>query len=803
MSTKLTFAPELRECCVMQRKTQRAYHFRTAGDLPDKTMPTFPARTNLRTINHAVRICVKVLLLGGFMVGASTWAAERRPDLFVAPDGKDTHPGTAAKPFATLSRAQEVVRQKIRAGLTKDLLVQIRGGIYPQTAGLKFGPDDSGTARFSITFAAAPGEKVICSGGRKISGWRKGAGEIWTADVPGVRDGSWYPRQLFINGQRAVRARTPNQGWCEGKPVQPIVQEATHQNVVIRIKVENGVANWGNPRDIELSYIRNNDGGRKVLESIDVAAQTVTLRPPHRWAPKCFGFDWYNGVPDGRCYLENAREFLDSPGEWYLDRSTGVLYYWPRPGEDLTQCEAVLPVAQNTLLAVTGTRQRPVLNLHFRGLHAEHVDWPLPDHGYMGLFSCNVPDFRDEGDPGHRFIDAAVEFKHARACSFRDGGVARAGGMGLVLREGTADIAVEGNVVQQIGGGGLGFGQCNVAGGYLKAAPPPEPGEYERFRVRNNHVHHCSLDYHGASGISAYRMRQSQVAHNLVHDVGYFGIVLAGDQDRTWNFMTGNAVERNHIHRAMQGTQDGAALYVCFAHTGGNTYVRGNLIHDTSTNVASGGLYLDSHCTGVVFDRNVLYRNPSKRTHGATIPTDSRMALILNHKADLAENTWTANLVLSEDEEAPPAEFVEAMATYAGLEAQYRKARDGKAPGSCELYVLREGVAWQFDFPDQNRGVVQLLRTDAAEGKADVGLKLQRLKPHVRYALAAYTAQVKDLRAVGEGKLLFPMVRGIAPATGLDLPVSASGRDLMNRGVTLRESPKVVWITYQKVVSKQ
>ncbi len=727
-------------------------------------------------------------------------ASAASPDYYVAANGRDRNPGTSLAPFASVARARDAVREQIRAGRGKDIVVQIRGGTYPQTEALTFGPEDCGTENFSVTYAAAPGERVVLSGGRKITGWKKGSAEIWTADVPEVKAGQWYPRQFFVNGQRAIRARTPNQGWCEGKPVQPIVQDATNQNVVIGIKIEGGVANWGHPGDIELSYIRNNDGGRKALQSIDSAAQTVTLRPPHRWAPKCFGNDWYNGVPDGRCFLENAREFLDSPGEWYLDRSTGVLSYWPRPGEDLTRSEAIAPVAQNALLAIVGTRQQPVRNLHFQGLHVEHADWPLPDNGYMGLFSCNVPEFRDSGDPGHRFIDAAVEFKQARGCSFRDGGVARVGGMGLVLREGTAGIAVEGNILQQIGGGGIGLGQCNVAGAYTKAAPSPEPGEYERFRIRNNHVHHCSLDYYGASGISAYRMRHSQISQNLVHDVGYFGIVLAGDQDRAWNFMTGNVVERNHIYRAMQGTQDGAALYVCFAHTGGNNFVRGNLIHDTSTNVASAGLYLDSHCTGVVFDRNVLYRNPSKRTHGASIAADSRMVLILNHKEDIAANTWTGNLVLSEDEETPPAEFVEAMAAYAGLEPGYRKARGGSAPHSCELHVLREGVGWQFDFPEQKRGVVQLLRADVADVKqGDVTLKFQKLDPDARYALAAYKARVQPMRAVGEGKLLFPMVRDITPATGLGLPESASGRDLLNTGLTLRGDAKVVWIRYQKV----
>ena len=68
-------------------------------------------------------------------------------DFYVAADGKDSNPGTAAAPFATLARARQAVRGKVAAGFTKDLLVLIRGGIYPQTETLAFGPEDSGTER--------------------------------------------------------------------------------------------------------------------------------------------------------------------------------------------------------------------------------------------------------------------------------------------------------------------------------------------------------------------------------------------------------------------------------------------------------------------------------------------------------------------------------------------------------------------------------------------------------------------------------------------------------------------------------
>ncbi len=62
------------------------------------------------------------------------------------------------------------------------------------------------------------GEQPVFSGGRAITGWRKGEGKLWVADVPGGRrPGKWYFQQLFVNGQRRVRARTPNEGYCNDR----------------------------------------------------------------------------------------------------------------------------------------------------------------------------------------------------------------------------------------------------------------------------------------------------------------------------------------------------------------------------------------------------------------------------------------------------------------------------------------------------------------------------------------------------------------------------------------------------------
>ena len=318
-----------------------------------------------------IRISPPIAVL--LLLGLSHFAAAGA-DFYVAPNGKDNSPGTAAEPFATVAKAQDAVRRKAAAGLDHDVVVQIRGGVYPQTETLVFGPEDSGTEKHSITYAAAPGEKVVLSGGRTITGWKKGAGAIWTAELPEVKAGKWYFRQLFVNGRRAIRARTPNAGqWWT---LKPRAGNRDANDATITLGVDHPIRAWKNITDVEVNWLINNDGTRKRLGSVREADNTFTLPPPHNW-PHGFPREYNISFPKGACpcYFENALEMLDQPGEWYLDRQTGMLSYWPREGEDLTRAEVVAPVVQNTLLAVV------------RHAGAAGAKRPLPGHsrGLRGL----------------------------------------------------------------------------------------------------------------------------------------------------------------------------------------------------------------------------------------------------------------------------------------------------------------------------------------------------------------------------------------------------------------------------------
>jgi len=738
---------------------------------------------------------------------------------YIATNGNDSNPGTASAPFATLAKARDAVRKKVASGLTDNVRVLIRGGIYQQTETITFGPEDSGTDKFSITYAASPGEKVLLTGGRKITGWKKGPGAVWTTEVPEVKAGHWYFRQLFVKGKRAVRARTPN---ADDKTPWWVIKTSTATreflpplDVPIPVTLTGVVKAFNNLTDVELVYVRNNEEGRKRLGTINTTDQTLTLAPPHRWNSRVFTNDWSLSLPAAgkACYLENALEMLDQPGEWYLDRNTGVLSYWPRDGEDLTRAEIVAPVLQKTMLAVIGTPERPVLNLHFKGIHVEHVDWPVPAWGYMALFCCNLQEGSDPR-PGHRPMDAAVEYEFARSCSFTDGGISHVGGMGICLRNGTSFDVVEGNEISDLGGGGIFAGYANVGGLYLYAAPPPEKDEYKGYRIANNYVHHCGTDYYGAVGILLFSTQDTVVSHNLVHDTAYIGMCVAGSQDPKVPFARNNVIEHNHVHDAMKVTTDGAGLYVTFAQWDRGCIVRNNLIHDTHGNPIgrleqnlgehppSGGLYLDGDSSGGHYENNVLYRN------FAAGP------IIFNSKTAEQDNTWQDNLFQKEG--TLPVEFIEAMEAHAGLEPAYQRPLLGKQSNPCKYSSLVDSAsnkgmaAYQFDLTSKNRGVIEIICRQEGSGASEI-LKLRGLDGSAKYELKSYAAALarnpvwgmhdrqgpETMVMLSDGAAVALSDAGLSVADGKTI----TGRQLTEQGLAIKlpPSPRVVWIAYQQV----
>ena len=582
----------------------------------------------MRTIVSPLTACI---------IMAATASAAAAADVYVAPGGVDSNPGTAEKPLATVARGRDVVRRQIAAGLDADVTVWIGGGTYFLSEPLAFAPADSPGQKHRVTYAARPGPMPVLSAGRVVAGWKKGKEKLWTVHLPRVAAGRWYFRQLFVDGRRAVRARTPNCGateYCWRLTDAEIARDLKTHTLTLgpgRVKP------WSNLPDVEAVVLKNWATLHKRIQRVEAATGLVVLQPPH---VKYFGGN--RPRKHCGCFFENAPEMLDEPGEWYLDRRTGVLTYWPRRGEDMTRARVVAPVLSH-VVSIAGEANRPVVNLHFRGLAFMHNHLPLPAEGHHGRQAA----FRYGGGG----MPCAVRWRHARGCSLTGCRVAHVGGGGVDLQEGCRNNVLEGNEVFDAEGNGI-----NVGG-------PDHAGLVPRDnRIANNYVHHCGVVYYGACGIWAGFAQRTAIEHNLVCRLPYTGISIGWRWDPKPTTAREYIVTANHVHDVMKEVCDGGAIYSLGYQPG--TVIRGNLLHDVQRSryavaAPNNGMFLDEGSKGFLIEGNVIYNTSGEPVrHNRNSPKG---------------HTWRGNHFSKSARSAPAG-----AAAGAGLEPKWRKTLTGK-----------------------------------------------------------------------------------------------------------------------------
>jgi hypothetical protein len=329
--------------------------------------------------------------------------------------------------------------------------------------------------------------------------------------------------------------------------------------------------------------------------------------------------------------------------------------------------------------------------------------------------------------PKFYWIDAAVSFKHARACNFTDGGVAHAGGIGLSLLNGCAQNVIEGNQLYDLGGGGI------VGGGIRNRdtwqwADPIAPDDHKGYRIANNYIHHCGMDYFGAIGIFFGLTQEALIAHNLIHDIAYSGIVISGNET-PFKFARNNTVEYNHIHHAMRAVIDGAAIYVSFPQLDQGAVIRGNLIHDLDAGLYFDSVGLEHGYEGNRFEGNLVYRTPMARVGNPRKWNAMEVPFVDNlefrdgtpwHNRWEVPSDWLDHRVFRDG--APAAELIAAFESQAGLEPAYRRNLLGVNEPPCEMHLLTKDSralnvwsARQFHWPAKGAGLVQVFRRDMSE----------------------------------------------------------------------------------------
>lgn len=523
-------------------------------------------------------------------------------DFVVAVDGDDANAGTLEAPFATVGRAQAAVRDRIGQGLDKNITVYIRAGAYRLDAPLVFGPGDSGTADHRIVYAAYPGERPVLSGGRAITGWQAAANGQWTVEIPEAKNGAWKFRDLYAGDTRLPRGRYPDSDLLRVIKVNPEVT-----------RIELNRAGPGGDlagKNTELVVYQNWSISRVLVASSN--DRTLTMTNPVGW----IGHGDYTTVSPGKpAYLENALEFVDQPGEWYLDYDSGVLTYQAAEGEDPKQKDFIAPYLEEWL-RVEGRADAPVRNLHFEGLDFKHAAWELPSFGYLGIQAGHHGTRMDA--PTH-VLPVAILFEYAQDCSITNASLRHTGASGIGIGTAGARNRIAHCTLEDIGGNGIMCGwrgrmaQDGKTGDFSLAADWPDPAQVPEGNViEDNTLRRCGAVNHGSVAIFDAFCRDTRIAYNLVHDMPYTGISIGFEWSEIPTSQRGCIVENNHVYDVMKLLADGGAIYTLGWQPG--TVLRGNHLHDVHRSAfahggaPNNGVFFDQGTKGLHVEKNVIYK---------------------------------------------------------------------------------------------------------------------------------------------------------------------------------------------------
>ena len=495
----------------------------------------------------------------------------------VSPKGNDRNAGTEAEPFASLEGARDAIR-RLRAsrGLPKGgVTVFVHGGEYVVRQTFELTETDSGTADAPIRYCAAVGETPRFTGGVK---WKESEAvtdpnilERLSADArkrvrqidlkaSGVSDYgavaqrgygfAAYPTRpwvdFYVGDQAMELARWPNEEFLHVGKVDQGQFRTDQSGKPGRFQYEGDQPNrWSSTEDIWMfGYWGHLWAGRGVkVAAIDKRNRLVTTAHP-----TSYGFR--EGMP---YYFFNVLDELDRPGEWYLDRTKGVAYFYPPTSKERAEVE--FPILATPFLSLRDVSHVTVQGLAFELGRAEGAVVIGGTHNLLA------------------------------GCTFR-----KLGTNGAIVQGGTHH-GVLGCDIHTLGAGGI-----RMAGG-----EPKTLSRGDHF-VENCHIRNFSrVDRVYAPAVHLDGVG-NRISHNLFHDSPHHAMRVEG-----WE----HTVEFNEIHSVVYEADDQAGIDIF-----GNPAYRGNTIRynfwhhiGSGHNVAGqAGIRLDDFISAVLIYGNVFYR---------------------------------------------------------------------------------------------------------------------------------------------------------------------------------------------------
>jgi len=559
---------------------------------------------------------MRILMLTIMMLAVGYATAAEPVVLYVATNGNNSWSGTLAAPnpgmtdgpLKTLAAARDKVRDikwnQWGGVMQSPVEVQVRGGVYYESATFQLYWYDSGSSQYPITYKAYSGEQPVFSGGRVLPVLTKPAGQnYYTATVSQAVNHNWIFRQLWIGDKRYTLAKSPNSGYyyVAGIPAKPAGLDDYWNNYWqchyfnfnnTDLKIWPGLSDG----DINLQVFSLWEVQTVVLNSVTPASKQGYVESHTLW-----GLNPNEEITAGgivkRYFVENAPDAMDAAGEWFMDRTTGVLKVIPFGNENLSTMTAVAPVTQKALeIKGSPDTNQFVEYVNIEGLAFRHYAAPPLGRGQSSGYRSSQ---------GATLHPACVQIDGARYVNMTGCEVSRNGMHGIQLGRGCKYNRIEKCHIYDIGAGGIYVGErVTTTGGYQQGSY----GETSNNTIHNNYIHHGGQVVASGMGVVIGQSHDNTVTNN---EIAYFkqsGIQVGWNWDTASSYSHDNNVNYNKVHHiGLNVSSDLGAIYTVGENL--STSVSNNILHDVFCWMEGSGkgLYPDENTKGVTFENNIVY----------------------------------------------------------------------------------------------------------------------------------------------------------------------------------------------------
>jgi L-rhamnose mutarotase/Right handed beta helix region len=521
-------------------------------------------------------------------------APDAGSQIYVSAKGSDINEGSKERPLASVAMAMRKVRELRRLNdpfVAGDVHIYIENGLYQFTEPLFIRPEDAGSANSRTIIEAVPGAKPVFSGGMKLKGWtkikstvpgvsKKAQDKLWVTDAPVIGDRVLDFRQLWVNDRKAVRARDKNPdsmyrilSWNKKTEQCWIPKPSTAVSNVEGLEMV--IHQWWAIAVLRIKSVAVK--GDSALLSFHQPESRI--QSEHPWPAPWISAETGNSA----FYLTNAIQFLDSPGEWYLDKKNRKIYYWPNSDENLSTAAVVVPVLE-TLVKIQGSKEQPVSKIWFKNISFQHTSWLRPSQqGHVplqtGMFLLDAYKLKVPGTPDKKTLEnqawvgrpaAAIEIVNANNINFESCRFEHLASTALDFNKGTQNSTINGNLFKDIGGTAIlaGVFSDESTEAHLPYKPSDEREICSDLTISNNLINDAANEDWGCVGIGAGFVKNIRIEHNDLSDLPYTGISLGWGWTKTENAMKSNKVIANKITRYGRQLYDVAAIYTLSAQPG-------------------------------------------------------------------------------------------------------------------------------------------------------------------------------------------------------------------------------------------